>query len=49
MSDDPAVARPLLKQEIEDVLYREAELLDKRRYEEWLDLFTEDARYWRST
>ena len=41
-----ALTRLLLKQEIEDVLYREAELLDERRYEEWLDLFTEDARYW---
>jgi 3-phenylpropionate/cinnamic acid dioxygenase small subunit len=41
-----ALTRLVLKQEIEDVLYREAELLDERRYEEWLDLFTEDARYW---
>jgi 3-phenylpropionate/cinnamic acid dioxygenase small subunit len=39
------LARLLLKQEIEEVLYHEAELLDERRYEEWLDLFTEDARY----
>jgi 3-phenylpropionate/cinnamic acid dioxygenase small subunit len=39
------LARLLLKQEIEEVLYREAELLDERRYEEWLDLFTDDARY----
>ena len=31
--------------EVQDFLYREAELLDERRYEEWLDLFTEDARY----
>jgi 3-phenylpropionate/cinnamic acid dioxygenase small subunit len=36
----------LLRQEIEDVFYQEAELLDERRYEEWLDVFTEDARYW---
>jgi 3-phenylpropionate/cinnamic acid dioxygenase small subunit len=41
-----ALARLLLHREIEDFLYREAELLDDRRYEEWLDLFTEDARYW---
>ena len=38
--------RLLLRQEIEDVFYHEAELLDERRYEEWLDLFAEDARYW---
>ena len=31
--------------EVQEFLYREAELLDERRYEEWLDLFTEDARY----
>jgi 3-phenylpropionate/cinnamic acid dioxygenase small subunit len=40
------LARLLLKQEIEEFLYREADLLDERRYEEWLDLFTDDAHYW---
>lgn len=44
MSD--ALARLLLKEEIEDFLYHEVELLDDRRYEDWLDLFTDDARYW---
>jgi 3-phenylpropionate/cinnamic acid dioxygenase small subunit len=39
------VQRLLLRQEIEDFLYGEAELLDERRYEDWLDLFTEDAHY----
>jgi 3-phenylpropionate/cinnamic acid dioxygenase small subunit len=38
--------RLLLKEDVEQFLYHEAELLDERRYEEWLDLFTEDARYW---
>ena len=42
----PDLARLLVKQEVEDFLYAEAELLDERRYEDWLDLFTEDARYW---
>jgi len=32
--------------EIEQFLYREARLLDERRFHEWLELFTEDARYW---
>jgi len=41
-----ALARLLLKDEVEAFLYREAELLDDRRFEEWLALFTEDARYW---
>jgi len=42
----PDLTRLLLKQEVEDFLYHEAELLDERRYEEWLELFTEDAHYW---
>jgi 3-phenylpropionate/cinnamic acid dioxygenase small subunit len=41
----PDVAALLALHEVQDFLYREAELLDERRYEEWLDLFTEDARY----
>ena len=45
MSAESALARLLLKEEIEELLYREAELLDERRFEDWLDLFTEDARY----
>ena len=32
--------------EVEQFLYREAQLLDEHRFHEWLDLFTEDARYW---
>lgn len=31
--------------EIEQFLYREARLLDERRFGEWIELFTEDARY----
>ena len=42
----PAIARLLLRQEVEEFLYHEAELLDERRYEEWLELFTEDTHYW---
>lgn len=38
--------RLLLQREIEEFLYAEAELLDQRRYTEWLDLLTEDIRYW---
>lgn len=41
-----ALTRLLLTHELTEFLYREAEMLDERRYEEWLDLFTEDARYW---
>jgi 3-phenylpropionate/cinnamic acid dioxygenase small subunit len=46
VNGEAALARLLLQREIEEFLFREAELLDERRYEEWLALFTEDARYW---
>ena len=36
----------LLQHEVEQFLYHEAALIDERRFEEWLDLFTEDAVYW---
>ena len=35
-----------LMREIEDFLHAEADLLDERQYTAWLDLFTEDVRYW---
>ena len=35
-----------LQHRVEQFLYREARLLSERRYEEWLELFTDDARYW---
>ena len=35
-----------LRRHVEEFLYQEAELLDERRFREWLELFTEDARYW---
>jgi len=41
-----AIARLLLKQQIEEFLYHEAELLDERRYEDWLALLADDVRYW---
>jgi 3-phenylpropionate/cinnamic acid dioxygenase small subunit len=34
-----------LRLEIEDFLYREADLLDERRYEDWLTLFADDLQY----
>jgi 3-phenylpropionate/cinnamic acid dioxygenase small subunit len=36
----------LTRQDAEDLLYREARLLDERRLEEWLELFTADGMYW---
>lgn len=34
------------RNELVEFVYREASLLDDARYEEWLDLFAEDGRYW---
>jgi len=45
MNDD-RLARLLLTQEITEFLYAEAELLDERRYDEWLAMLSEDIRYW---
>lgn len=44
--DDNEIAHLLLKHRVEEFFYREAELLDERRYEEWLDLLADDVRYW---
>jgi 3-phenylpropionate/cinnamic acid dioxygenase small subunit len=30
----------------EEFVYHEAELLDSRRFDDWLDLFTDDCVYW---
>lgn len=35
-----------LRAEIEQILYREAWLLDQGRLDEWLGLYTDDATYW---
>ncbi len=36
----------LLRLEVEDFLWHEADLLDEFRYKEWLDLLTDDMTYW---
>lgn len=36
----------VLKQEIEEFLYREAWLLDNYKVRDWLELLTDDIRYW---
>jgi len=46
MDQSEAIAQLLLRQQIEEFLYHEAELLDERRYEEWLELLAPDVRYW---
>jgi len=38
--------RDELLRDVEQFLYREARMLDERRFHEWLELFTDDVRYW---
>jgi 3-phenylpropionate/cinnamic acid dioxygenase small subunit len=38
-----------LQLDVEQFLYREAELLDEHRYDEWFALFAEEVRYWAPT
>jgi 3-phenylpropionate/cinnamic acid dioxygenase small subunit len=46
VATNDALALLLLRQDVEAFLYNEANLLDERRYSEWLDLLTDDVRYW---
>ena len=39
-------ADPHLIRDVEQFLYREARLLDDRRFRDWLELFADDVRYW---
>ena len=43
---ESAIAHLLLKEEISEFLYQEAELLDDRHFADWLDLLADDIRYW---
>jgi 3-phenylpropionate/cinnamic acid dioxygenase small subunit len=38
-------ARPT-RDELVDFVYREARLLDEKRFDEWYELFTDDGYYW---
>ena len=44
--DDSLVADPVLREQCRTFLDREARLLDERRFEEWLTLFTPECLYW---
>jgi len=46
LTSDTSIEEHLLRLEIEDFLWNEADLLDEHQYEEWLDLLTDDATYW---
>ena len=40
------IAHLLLRNEIEEFFFQEADLLDERKFEDWLDLLADDIRYW---
>jgi benzoate/toluate 1,2-dioxygenase subunit beta len=46
MTVDRQLETAALRAEVTDLVYREAMLLDRRRWEDWLALYTEDAVYW---
>jgi 3-phenylpropionate/cinnamic acid dioxygenase small subunit len=43
--NEPVFDHDLIR-EVEQFLYREARLLDERRFHDWLQLLTDDIRYW---
>ena len=45
MNQDERLANLLLKDEISEFLHHEADLLDDRRFDEWLDLLADDLTY----
>jgi 3-phenylpropionate/cinnamic acid dioxygenase small subunit len=46
MNSASTIEDHLLRLDIEDFLWHEADILDEFRYEEWLDLLTDDVSYW---
>jgi 3-phenylpropionate/cinnamic acid dioxygenase small subunit len=44
-TNQKAIERLLLEREIERFLYHEAELLDDRRYSDWIELIADDIHY----
>jgi 3-phenylpropionate/cinnamic acid dioxygenase small subunit len=45
MAESTAVAALLQQHRVSKFYYREARLLDDRRFNDWVELFTDDARY----
>ena len=46
MDGNERLARLMLHSELAEFFYAEADLLDQRRYEDWLDLLHDDIHYW---
>lgn len=43
---DYTIGKIILAKELEDFLFREADAIDSRQFEEWLNFFSDDIRYW---
>lgn len=43
---EPCALDPAALRRVEQYLYQEARLLDERRFDAWLDLWTDEGRYW---
>ena len=46
MDESESLQRMLLTHEVEGFFYQEADLLDQRKFTEWLDLMHADVHYW---
>ena len=46
VAERPSEVRRIAPSDVVEFLYHEARLLDERRFEEWLELFAEDAYVW---
>lgn len=42
----PIRADAAMREKLEDLVYREAALLDEKKYDEWMNLFAADGYYW---
>ena len=45
-SDSLAAGLHLTQHAVEQFLYRQADLLDRKEWQAWIDLFTDDGHYW---
>ena len=41
-----AVVAPDVKEAVREIIFREATYLDRRRWDDWIDLYSEDAVFW---
>lgn len=46
MGDTEMAANGTTQGDVEQFLYKQAEILDERRWDDWLGLFAEDGHYW---